>query len=345
MSASLWYAYNLVPPVTLPGQPSLAQQLYDYVLANHLDVPWVHHFIDGQGTAVQAAYRAMLDDVSNHFNFPVRFSTVGVEAHRRIVNILIREARDLQRSFPLSFAGAIRYRDLVLVHVNNGVQYVTRTGNFQARRQNRQPLPPSQGIQAIPPSQPAPQGPQASSFLPASQGLNALSSPAATQGLHGIVSPQAFQGIQGQSGLSAPQGGQALVSRDLRPDRGNRDRRTRSLSPLRVDPFRVVVAGHSAEGGRARYRAREEVSASVNDVMGSDEAINVDESPFDDENVDRVIECVMRLMNTQEAPANEPTEDESDIEDADLSEFLRLLHDSENTGQTEDHPHGGDSEQ
>lgn len=63
MSASLWYAYNLVPPGTQPSQPSLAQQLYDYVLTNHMNVPWVHHCIDGQSTATQAAYRAMLDNV------------------------------------------------------------------------------------------------------------------------------------------------------------------------------------------------------------------------------------------------------------------------------------------
>lgn len=34
MSASLWYAYNLVPLVTNPGQRSLAQQRYDHVLTN-----------------------------------------------------------------------------------------------------------------------------------------------------------------------------------------------------------------------------------------------------------------------------------------------------------------------
>lgn len=42
------------------------------------------------------------------------------------------------------------------------------------------------------------------------------------------------------------------------------------------------VAAPGAEGGHPRFGARDEVSASRKEVLGSDELINVNDSPLDD---------------------------------------------------------------
>lgn len=58
---------------------------------------------------------------------------------------------------------------------------------------------------------------------------------------------------------------------------------------------------------------------------------------LDDTNVDRIIDCVVGVMSTQEA-VTEPTADEQEIQEADLSESLQLVEELENTGQMADHP-------
>ncbi|KAI5850776.1 hypothetical protein BZA05DRAFT_419287 [Tricharina praecox] len=332
MSASLWYAYNLVPPGTQPSQPSLAQQLYDYVLTNHMNVPWVHHCIDGQSTATQAAYRAMLDNVSNHFNFSVRFSTVAVDAHRRIVNILIREARDLQRGKagnPFNHHKESKGHHQYQRHrsIQGSIHMERRLdskGHHHKYRRHRDLI-----------RHPSYQHDRDSTHHRHQQPRKVSKGWHHSRRHRGLKRDPSYQHDRDSVHHRRQQLRKVFKGchhyKRLRGFKGNPQYQRLSASKHDAPYYRMQIGTPRAKIVRSikamETAAREAAHAMIHSgllwlVTVSKEVVRDSE---------------------REAPVNETTEEEYDIEDADLSEFLRLRHDLENTGQAADHLDGGDS--